>query len=100
MTHLGRAFTRMLDDLEDILWGAQDQQLRAAGWEVTRIGRWRRAYRRPLPTIASGPRPLSTGAAHPATVDLPRTRPSDFDTAAVVTRPSPHFAWLAPGGPR
>lgn len=40
-------FTRLLDRIEHLIWGSQDARLRAAGWEVTRIGRWRRHYRHP-----------------------------------------------------
>jgi hypothetical protein len=47
MTTTGTTVQRLLDHLEHLLWDAQDRRLRAAGFEVTRIGRWRRSYRHP-----------------------------------------------------
>lgn len=43
----GRLLTRLLDRIEHLIWESQDARLRAAGWEVTRLGRWRRGYRHP-----------------------------------------------------
>jgi hypothetical protein len=65
------ALTRLLDRLEHLVWESQDRRLRAAGFEVTRIGRWRRAYRRAMAipsagsvrTAAAGGLAVRTGAA-------------------------------------
>lgn len=46
---------RLLDGLERLIWEAQDARLTAAGFRVTRIGRWRRSYHRPLRPPLGGP---------------------------------------------
>lgn len=38
---------RLLDHIEHLIWDAQDTRLRANGWEVIRVSRWRRRYRHP-----------------------------------------------------
>lgn len=38
---------RLLDHIERLAWDAQDARLRADGWEVIRVSRWRRQYRHP-----------------------------------------------------
>ncbi len=83
MTTPGTTVTRVLDYLERRLWGAQDQPLTAAGWEVTRIGRWRRRYRHPHRYAASN-------AAGPApTRHAPITAASNAAGTARATSPAP-----------
>ncbi len=48
MSHRRKALVvRLLDAIERRVWERQDASMRAAGWEVARLGRWRRRYRHP-----------------------------------------------------
>lgn len=61
---------RLLDRLERLIWEAQDARLTAAGFRVTRIGRWRRSYHRPFRALRPYQPPAATGRG-PATPRAP-----------------------------
>jgi hypothetical protein len=43
----------LLDRAERMVWERHDGAMRAAGWEVNRLGRWRRSYRHPARLAAA-----------------------------------------------
>lgn len=43
----------LADRLEQLLWARQDAEMRAAGFEVTALGRWHRRYRHPAAVQAA-----------------------------------------------
>ena len=47
MTSPRTRLSRLLDRIEHLLWHSQDERLRADGWDVIRVSRWRRQYRHP-----------------------------------------------------
>ncbi|MGH3715205.1 MAG: hypothetical protein ACRDT4_17335 [Micromonosporaceae bacterium] len=67
MTNPPSAYQRLLDRIAAAIWQSQDARLIAAGFEVTRIGRWRRSYRRPLRSTARRPtRPAAVATSRSA----------------------------------
>lgn len=47
------AARRLADRLEQIIWGDHDAELRAIGFQVTRISWWQRSYRPPVAVQAA-----------------------------------------------
>ena len=42
----------LAERIEHLLWDSHDERVKAAGFQVTRTGRWQRRYRHPRITIA------------------------------------------------
>ncbi|GAA3396171.1 hypothetical protein [Cryptosporangium minutisporangium] len=65
-----------LDRVETRLWARPDARMRDAGWEVVRLGRWRRQYRHPrrveAGTAAARVRYAAECAAEPRVTPLTR----------------------------
>jgi hypothetical protein len=47
MITVRRHLAAHLDRIEQALWGSHDAEMRAIGFHITRVGRWRRTYRHP-----------------------------------------------------
>ncbi|SHN32700.1 hypothetical protein [Cryptosporangium aurantiacum] len=83
-----RTAPTFLDRIETRIWARPDSRMRAAGWEVVRLGRWRRQYRHPRYLAAARAQHAAEQCAPAEHVVTGRITTARVGTARTVRAPA------------